>query len=588
MLAALLYLRVRSLQNLLASRTRRLREPKYLAGAIATVLYFYYFVFRRLALARGALGGHGANPLLLGGPLFVLALSIGYAAAAWVFPSSQGGLRFAPAEIAFLFPAPLSRRQLVHFSLAGSQARLLFSSLLLALVWGRPPFTAWAMAQHAAGWWILLATADLHRTAANLVFARRRDRGANPAVGRIVALGGVVLFVAAMGAAVGWQARVWPAFAGPATLQVWGSLLTRLTDSGPLRGLLLPFRLAAGPFLAEGGRAFAAALPAALLLLAAHYAWIVRLDVSFAEGSISLAEKRAQRVAALQAGGSPFAPASVRPRREPFRLAPRGRPEGAFLWKNLFSVSGAVNWRLAFAVAAAVLPVVAVLSVLFAGSARHGGVNPLGAIAAVGSAVLGAYVLLLGPQLARQDLRSDLANVDLLKTYPLPGWQVVLGEMLAPIALLSGLLWLLLLAASWGIAASQLTGLSGPVRLAATLGAACLIPPVCALELLVPNAMMLLFPAWHQATRSRGGIDQIGQRMIFMVGIVVSVVILLLPSVLAVPVLIFATAWLIGPVGALLVATVGALALIGFELVCGIWWLGQRFERLDLSAELRP
>ena len=35
------------------------------------------------------------------------------------------------------------------------------------------------------------------------------------------------------------------------------------------------------------------------------------------------------------------------------------------------------------------------------------------------------------PQLLRQDLRSDLLNADLLKAYPLPGWQIVLGEVLA-------------------------------------------------------------------------------------------------------------------------------------------------------------
>lgn len=588
MLGALLYLRVRSLQNLLASRTRRLREPKYLIGAIGTVFYFYYFVFRRLTAAHNAFGGRGGNPFVLGGTVFILVLGIGYAAAAWIFPSAKGGLRFTPAEIAFLFPAPLTRRELVHFSLAGTQMKLLFSSFLLALFWGRPPFTAAAMLQHVAGWWILLATAEFHRTAANLVFARHRERGDKLAPRRMLAAGIVALFVAAVGAALWRSAPVWPAPAGAATLQVWASFLNRLVNSGPPSWLLLPFRLTAGPFLAEGGRAFGAALPPALLILAAHYAWIVRLDVSFTEGSISLAEKRALRVAALQAGAIPFASVSLRPRREPFRLAPQGRPEGAFLWKNLFSVSGSVNWRFLFFVGMAVLPVVAVFSVLFAGSARHSGINPLGIIVAGGSSILGAYVLLLGPQLARQDLRSDLANVDLLKTYPLPGWQVVLGEMLAPIAILSGLLWVLLLAASWGFSASHVGDISGPARLAATLGAACLVPPVCALELLVPNAMMLLFPAWHQATRSRGGIDTIGQRMIFTLGQLISVVLLLLPSVLAVPVLIFATAWLIGPVGAVLVATVAALAIIGFELVCGIWWLGQRFEQLDLSAELRP
>jgi ABC-2 type transport system permease protein len=40
MLNALLYLRVMSVQNWLRSRLRRLRQPKYLVGAIVGCAYF--------------------------------------------------------------------------------------------------------------------------------------------------------------------------------------------------------------------------------------------------------------------------------------------------------------------------------------------------------------------------------------------------------------------------------------------------------------------------------------------------------------------------------------------------------------------
>jgi uncharacterized membrane protein YfbV (UPF0208 family) len=204
--------------------------------------------------------------------------------------------------------------------------------------------------------------------------------------------------------------------------------------------------------------------------------------------------------------------------------------------------------------------------------------------------IVAFYTLLVGPQLARQDLRSDLANVDLLKTYPLPGWQVVLGEMLAPVAILSALLWLALLAAGWalGTLAGQTAWLALGDRLACGLCLAVIAPPLCALELLVPNAAMLLFPAWHQATRARtGGIELMGQRMIFVVGQLLTVLLMLLPAILVSPVLIFATQWLIGLPGAAAVATLAVLTIIGCEVGFGLWWLGRRFERMDLSADLR-
>src|SRR4030095_9193157 len=59
--------------------------------------------------------------------------------------------------------------------------------------------------------------------------------------------------------------------------------------------------------------------------------------------------------------------------------------------------------------------------------------------------LLTGYSVLLGPAVLRQDLRQDLANADILKMYPLRGWQVVLGELLAPATILTGVQWCLVL-----------------------------------------------------------------------------------------------------------------------------------------------
>jgi hypothetical protein len=99
----------------------------------------------------------------------------------------------------------------------------------------------------------------------------------------------------------------------------------------------------------------------------------------------------------------------------------------------------------------------------------------------------------------------------------------------------------------------------------------------------------LLFPAWFQSTRTRGGgIELMGQRLIFVIGQLFVILISLLPVVLSCALVIFASQWLIGPTAAVVLATLLALAILAAEIAGGLWWLGERFEKLDLATELRP
>jgi hypothetical protein len=223
---------------------------------------------------------------------------------------------------------------------------------------------------------------------------------------------------------------------------------------------------------------------------------------------------------------------------------------------------------------------------------RHDTTGVFAGVIAMLAAFFAAYTLMLGPQLARQDLRSDLAHSDILKTYPLAGWQLLLGELLTPTAILTGLLWLALIAAVFALAplAAKVAWLTPGVRLTAGICAALVVPPLCTLQLLVPNGAALLFPGWFQATRQRGGggIDVMGQRVIFGLGQLLAMVFALLPAVVLAAGLIFVTQWLIGLPAAVVFATLAVLAILIGEVWCGLWWLGQRFEKFDLSSELRP
>ncbi len=154
-----------------------------------------------------------------------------------------------------------------------------------------------------------------------------------------------------------------------------------------------------------------------------------------------------------------------------------------------------------------------------------------GAFIACGIGLLVIVTLMFGPLIARQDLRQDLQNSDILKTYPLTGRQLLLGELLTPIAILSCLVWLSLLMLFLVVPGSKI-GFDKEWIGPAALGFAVVVPPFVAIQLLVPNAATILFPAWvqHVGNRAEHGIEAMGQRIIFMAGMVLITVLAVVPA----------------------------------------------------------
>ena len=182
MIGALLYLRINSLRNLVAYRLRRLRQPKYLLGAVVAAAYIYYFFLRRLSLAGAP---QVSAPVMADAGRVVAAFFCTAAsgaalvriAFAWIAPTEKPGLRFSEAEIAFLFPAPVTRRALVHFRLLSAQAAILLTSALIVFFFRRMGDMGGGRVASWIGWWVILSTFDLHVTGTNLTLARLRERG---------------------------------------------------------------------------------------------------------------------------------------------------------------------------------------------------------------------------------------------------------------------------------------------------------------------------------------------------------------------------------------------------------------------------
>jgi hypothetical protein len=194
--------------------------------------------------------------------------------------------------------------------------------------------------------------------------------------------------------------------------------------------------------------------------------------------------------------------------------------------------------------------------------------------------------LIFGPQLLRQDFRRELPQMDMLKALPLSGWQIALGQLLAPALLLMTIQWLLIVVTIvFGLQTST-AELPAAVLLSGAFSAAVLLPGLDLVSLVIPNAAVLLFPAWFQTGKDAPqGIEATGQRLIFALGQILALIFAIVPASLASAVCFFGLRWLL-PIW--LVVPVSAVAgAVGLFVTAaiGVWWLGWLFTRFDLSAE---
>lgn len=590
MISAFLYLQFTSLKNRLVERIGRLKQPKYLFGAIVGVGYFYFFFFRKIiGPGHGGPAHHHAATAMAGLPsglgpyltsfgaliLFVVVVL------AWIIPSGRASLQFSEPEVAFLFPAPITRKRLINFKLLRSQFAILVSALFLILVFRRMSYLGGNPLMHAIGWWVILSTISLHFTAASFAREQMLSLGLHPNRRRALALGFLAILVCA---SIWWlRNHVAPPTgadsAGPEPLiRYFGNVL----QSPPIGWILAPFALVIRPYFAPDLMAFLTALVPALAIMGLHYWWVTRADVSFEEASIDRARRQAERLAAVRSGnwhGTRDRPKQSRP--APFPLAARGWVAVAFLWKNLIALGPFFRIRTWLLFAALILGFHAWAHATALNRGIYAGISMI-------SLGVGAWLLVVGPMFMRHNVRLMVTHFDLLKGYPLRGWQVLSGSLISPIVILAAIEWLILLVGAPGF------GLTGPGAALATgilgvgsLGIALILPPLTGLMLSIPFAATLYFPAWIDNSASRGGgIEVMGQRLIFFAGYLVVLVVALLPAVLCGALAAFIVHWLAGTISAVFISTVVGSIILGAEFAALVWWLGERFEHFDLSSEL--
>jgi ABC-2 type transport system permease protein len=521
---ALAELLLRSLRGRFLRWARQLKQPRYLIAFLAGLAYFGLMLGPRV-LTSGFGGPRKLvslryHPAEAAGYLEPLSLVTGFGVAlvlslVWLFASAKPSLPLTEAEVHLLLPAPLTRRQVFTFALVRAQVGILVGSFFLALFTsgGHPVdrMMRWAAA------WGLFSLFDLHNRGVQLWKARNRELpAARAALRRALALAVALGFWGALGVFF-WRAWTavggWEAFTSGGLETHFKELVLRLR-AGPFDEFLYPFSRLTAPML--GAYAWSSALVLAVALWG-HWEWVVRSAARFEDATVERARRQAARGARRRPG---YERSSVRSReRQPFALRAGGPPEMAIYWKNLLAVSRS-PMRQRFAWVAGIGAVAFALTHYF-----HPPAGVYYSLTMAGAVVTGVFPVLAGLMM-RNDLRSDLLNLEILRPWPIRGWRLVAAELLAPAtsALQMVAVGLVLLTVGLlgppGRAIFPAAVLPSPAAIPLLLVSAVLLAvPITLTSVAVHNVAVLALPSWIPlGPQRRRGAALTGQQMLLFLG----------------------------------------------------------------------
>jgi hypothetical protein len=574
MLIASLYITVCTTRNRILVRLRRLREPRYLIGALVGSAYLYFSIFARWR-GRSRRGGEGDSraPIevttawqaigssLAGLLVFVLAL------VAWVLPGRPGLLEFSRAETVFLFPAPVSRRQLLVHRLVRSQVSSLIASLLMSLFLA--PSAGFGRLRFAMAMWALFVTTRVYFAAVALTRAQFASPRRSARLAAWLPVGFLIGGTVVLAVAIVRQMTLQPvASAADVLVRLAGA-----TASGLPSLVLWPFMAILRPQLATSVTSFVPAMAGSLAVLAAVVVWMLANDSAF--------EMTAGEAAGQGSSDARARPPVVRVRQVGPALALSGRTEWAIFWKNAMQTFRAVNLPMK-----RLVPPAIGLTMGLSGAAvgMSAGLNrgPAGFIAALAFAVT-AISVVAGPLIMRLDLRSDFEHLELLKTWPVRPAELIRGEMAWPAAFVTAIAWagILCTALFSGAAMPEVPMTS---RVALAVSALFAAPALIAAQYTVQNALALFFPAWVSlGTQRTRGLDAMGQRLIMLAAIVVALVLFAVPGGIAGGIVWLALRRVMGA-AVFVPAAVLFAAVVLTEVLAATELLGPAYERMDLTS----
>lgn len=343
---------------------------------------------------------------------------LAFCALSLLTPARTKGIVFRPAEVDFLFAAPVTRQQLLAYKIGnqapGGVAAALFTSVFLF--------------PHVTTWWAGFIGAFLALTFINFVqmasflFASATAERAYTTTRKLA----LMLIVGAPVAAAGWV--LWD-LSGQGFL----SGLKQFRESWTGVILLAPFEVFGRTIAAE--RWFPdLALWAAigLLLDAALLTLIFRLDADYLEASIAATQLRHEQANKIRSGRNAWTTLSTakpsKRRTAGVPMPPRLGGVGPIAWRQLVEANRS---GVGLFIALTIFCSITIAPPLISSSLLSHPYRLVGLF-------LG-FTYFLFPQMINFDFRSDLDRMPWLKSLPASPISIALGEIAAPILIASTL-----------------------------------------------------------------------------------------------------------------------------------------------------
>ncbi len=635
MTRALLFLLVRSARGRTVQALRRLREPRYLIGFLigaGWAAFWLSSLFGRSPVGFDFSGdvqfGLPAEAVeSLAGPLGkALQLSIALLLAGgvtvwWLVPFGRNALQFSESELHLLLPAPLLRRRLIQYGVLRSQPGVLFGVAIVTF-FSRPREIGAALTTFTAVW-IFMSIWDLHSKGRGLWLALLAEMPRGAAWRRRILVWAALLILWVLLIA-GLNAVFVEVLATPATpTELSGDVLDNLVEmasvhadnawSGPLGWALTPFLWLIAPVFAGIGATNPIQLLATwaipLLLLLAHNEWVVRGQARFEEAALEQARRRGR-------DADPAARLWRRSQRrrqwQPFPLTPRSRPEMVVVWKNVMLVQR-LPFKTLFAAGVALIVLLIATALTGLLPARWVGVLQ------IGGAALMIFPPVFPTRTLRNDLRTDLLKLEMIRPWPLAGARMFLAQVAAPFVLIAmrvgfGALLLVsvdtalelgLINFAGGAGLAESSGLweaAGKAELATGLGvSSLLLTPLVVLGVLplsltvallsigLENLAALTFPGWVPLGMKKQAASQFGHNLLVFMAISMALFFGLAPGVLVIGATLATQVWLWGiPLSAWelpVLGIAGAMPVLAIVVaLAGVG--GSLWDRLDPSEEI--
>ena len=566
---AFAYLLLASWWNRFISQIRRVRSPRYAVALIVGGLYLWWFFFRPTQV------GPAASILFLGRPMqfvavvFVVLSTLG----TWVFGSDRTALAFSPAEVALLFPAPLSRRALLGYKLFRSQIIVLINALIWVFILRRGD-TGLPSLFRAVGLWVMFSTLNLHRLGAALVRASWTEHRAAGVRAHAIS---AVLFALLVGSVIySLFVQRQQLMTAPGPIETFTVVLDAMA-SVPASYALFPFHAVIAPTFAHSVAEWTNAIWPAVIALVAHIVWVFHADRAFEEAAIEASAERARRLEAFRQRRGVAAPPRVKSART-VRLRSTGHPVFAIIWKNTICLMRTAQ------VVPFLTPVV--LGAIFGITLAGGRSEPARTVAAA-TASMFVTVFFFGWRMIRNDLRHDMANLPLLKSLPISSSEIVLAEVASatlPLVIAELVLAIVTYAAAEFASTPPFSPpLTPSIRAVLLLVAPPALLAVNGALLTIQNATAVLFPAWIRIGPTfTGGVEALGQNVLSFAGVVICLVIALIaPTFIG---LVIALAMRDEPAVGLGTAIVVASIVLAAETYGIIRLLGRAFDRAEPAA----